>query len=99
MNQHIGSDFDDFLQEEDILEEVQAAALKKVIVCYLEQERKKMKLTKVEMAKRMKTSRPQLDRLLDVNGHYAVTLTSLTRAASALGKKISINLEDQKIEA
>ena len=93
MNPHIGSDFDDFLQEEGISEEVEAAAIKKVIACMITQAMDEAHLSKSEMARRMKTSRTQLDRLLDP-GFHSVTLTTLTRAASAMGKKISISFVD-----
>ena len=93
MNQHIGSDFDDFLQEEGILAEVETAAIKKVIACMIAQAMAEAHINKSEMARRMNTSRPQLDRLLDPNCH-AITLTTLSKAAAAVGKKISISLED-----
>jgi len=93
MNPHIGSDFDDFLEEEGILEEVEAAAIKKVIACMIAQTMAEANITKTEMAKRMDTSRTQLDRLLNPNCH-SVTLITLTKAASAVGKRISISLED-----
>lgn len=93
MNPHIGSDFDDFLEEEGILEEVEAAAIKKVIACMIAQTMEEAHISKTEMAKRMNTSRTQLDRLLNPNCH-SVTLATLTKAAAAVGKKISISLED-----
>ncbi len=93
MNPHIGSDFDDFLEEEGILEEVEAAAIKKVIACMIAQTMEETHISKTEMAKRMNTSRTQLDRLLNPNCH-SVTLATLTKAAAAVGKKISISLED-----
>lgn len=92
-NNFIGSDFDDFLEEEGILEEVEAAAIKKVIACMIAQTMAEANITKTEMAKRMDTSRTQLDRLLNPNCH-SVTLSTLTKAASAVGKRISISLED-----
>jgi len=93
MNQHIGSDFDDFLQEQGIFEEVEAAAIKKVIACMIAQAMADAHISKSAMAKRMKTSRTQLDRLLDPDCH-SVTLATLTKAAAAIGKKISISFED-----
>jgi len=93
MNPHIGSDLDDFLEEEGILEEVEAAAIKKVIACMIAQTMEEAHISKTEMAKRMNTSRTQLDRLLNPNCH-SVTLATLTKAAAAVGKKISISLED-----
>ncbi len=88
---HIGSKFDDFLREENILEEAQAAAIKRVISYQIEQEMKRKKLSKTEMANRMKTSRAALERLLDPD-NASITLFTLERAASALGKKLKIDL-------
>ena len=88
---HIGSNFDDFLRKEKILEDAQAAAIKRVIAYQIEQEMKRHKLTKTEMASRMKTSRAALERLLDPT-NASVTLFTLERAASALGKKLKVEL-------
>ena len=88
---HIGSNFDDFLKEEKIYEQVQAAAIKRVIAYQIAEEMKKKNLTKTEMASRMKTSRAALDRLLDPE-NASITLITLERAASALGKKLSVQL-------
>ena len=89
-NSYIGSDFDDFLDQEGILDEVEALAIKKVIASMVEQAMGEAHLTKTEMARRMGTSRSQLDRLLDPTC-ASVTLTTVTKAAKALGKKVSIN--------
>ena len=88
---HIGSNFDDFLKEEKIYEQVQAAAIKRVIAYQIAEEMKKKNLTKTEMANRMKTSRAALERLLDPE-NASITLITLERAASALGKKLKIQL-------
>jgi hypothetical protein len=88
---HLGSKFDDFLQEEDLLEEVQAAAIKRVVAYQIAEEMKLKNLTKTEMASRMKTSRAALERLLDPN-NASITLFTLERAASALGKKLKVEL-------
>lgn len=88
---HIGSKFDDFLKEEKLLEQVQAAAIKRVIAFQIEREMKLKKLTKTEMASRMKTSRAALERLLDPD-NASVTLFTLERAASALGKKLKVEM-------
>jgi hypothetical protein len=88
---HIGSKFDDFLKEENLLEQVQAAAIKRVIAFQIEQEMKLKKLTKTEMASRMKTSRAALERLLDPD-NASITLITLERAAAALGKKLKVEL-------
>ena len=88
---HIGSNFDDFLKEEKIYEQTQAAAIKRVVAYQIAEEMKKRKLTKTEMASRMKTSRAALERLLDPE-NASITLFTLERAASALGKKLTVQL-------
>ncbi len=88
---HAGSNFDDFLKEEKIYEQVQAAAIKRVIAYQITEEMKKKNLTKTEMASRMKTSRAALERLLDPE-NASITLITLERAASALGKKLTVQL-------
>lgn len=88
---HVGSDFDDFLKEEGIYEEVQAVAIKRVIAYQIAEEMKKKKLSKTEMASRMKTSRAALERLLDPE-NASITLISLERAAAAVGKKLKVQL-------
>ncbi len=88
---HIGSNFDDFLKEENLYEQVQAATIKRVIAYQIAEEMKKKNLTKTEMASRMKTSRAALERLLDPE-NASITLITLERAASALGKKLTVQL-------
>ncbi|MEI6083689.1 MAG: helix-turn-helix domain-containing protein [Verrucomicrobiota bacterium] len=90
-NKHIGSDFDDFLRAEGMLEEIEAAALKKIVAWQLEEALRKTSVTKTEMAKRMKTSRAAVDRLLDAT-NPSVTLITLQKAARALGRKLKIEL-------
>ncbi|WP_456425016.1 helix-turn-helix domain-containing protein [Rhodocaloribacter sp.] len=91
MNEHVGSDFDDFLAEEGLLAEVEAAALKRVIAYQVEELMKRQRLTKTEMARRMQTSRASLNRLLDPS-NPSITLQTLERAAAALGKRLRIEL-------
>lgn len=98
MNECIGSDFDDFLKEEGMFEEVEAAAIKKVIACMIEQEMRKQQLSKTAMAKHIHTSRSQLDRILDPNNH-AITLETIIKAAKSVGKKITINFEDDVLRS
>ena len=87
----IGGLVEDWLKEEGIYEEATTAAIKRVLAWQLEQAMKEGKLTKTAMAKRMETSRPQLDRLLDPeNGN--VTLDTLTKAAAAVGRKVRLEL-------
>jgi antitoxin HicB len=88
---NIGSSFDDFLQEESLLESSTAVALKRVIAWQIDQEMNAQKLTKTELAKRMHTSREALNRLLDEND-TSLTLTTLASAAAALGKKVNLQL-------
>lgn len=90
-NPHVGSNFDDFLQEEGLLDEVQAIAVKRILAYQLEYGMKAKQLTKTAMAKRMGTTRAQLDRLLDPDNPSA-TLATLVKAANALGKRVKISL-------
>lgn len=90
-NKHIGSSLDAFLKEEGMLEEARALAVKETIAWQVEQAMKKEKLTKMQMAKRMRTSRAALDRLLDP-GSTSVTLQTLTKAAKAVGKELRVEL-------
>jgi DNA-binding Xre family transcriptional regulator len=92
-NSHIGSDFDDFLREEGIFEEIEARAIKKVIAAMIEQTMAEKHVTKTEMARRMATSRGQLNRLLDP-ANPSVTLATLAKAARAVGKRMSISFDD-----
>ncbi len=87
----IGSSFDDFLKEEGIYDEVETTAIKRVIAWQLEKAMKTKRVTKAQMARRMKTSRSQLDRLLDP-GQGGVTLETLARAAHVLGRHIRLEL-------
>jgi DNA-binding Xre family transcriptional regulator len=84
--QYLGSNFDDFLAEEGLLAEAEAVAIKRVIAFQIAQLMKEKKLSKTAMAKRMKTSRAALDRLLDPA--KSTTLQTLERAALALGKRL-----------
>jgi hypothetical protein len=92
-NPHHGSTFEAYLKEEGVLEEITARAVKRVLAWQIGQAMKKRHLTKSAMAARMKTSRSQLERLLDP-ANDAVSLESLVRAASAVGKRLRIELED-----
>src|ERR1700683_1211057 len=92
---HSGSSFDSFLEEEGIREEVEAVAIKRVLAWQLEQEMKRQQKTKQAMAKQLRTSRSQLDRLLDPR-NASVTLDTITRAARALGKRVIIRVTDAK---
>lgn len=86
-----GSMLDEFLAEEGVLEEATERAVKSVLAWQIRQEMATRNLTKAAMARRMQTSRAQLDRLLDPeNG--SVTLQTLHRAASILGKRLRVEL-------
>ena len=87
--EHIGSRFDDFLADEAMLEQATAVAIKRVIAWQIAQEMRVQQLTKTALAKKMRTSRAALNRLLDEND-ASLTLTTLVSAAAALGKKIDL---------
>ena len=89
--EHLGSELDDFLREENLLEAAEATATKRMIAFQIAKEMKRRRLTKSEMASLMRTSRPALERLLDPT-NPSVTLSTLERAASALGKKLKVEL-------
>ena len=92
---HSGSTFDSFLEEEEIREEVEAVAIKRVLAWQLERAMQEQQKTKQAMAKQLHTSRSQLDRLLDPQ-NVSVTLDTITRAARALGKRVIIRVADVK---
>lgn len=87
---HMGSSIDDFLKEESIFEEAQAQAVKEVVAWQLGQAMKKRKISKARMAALLKTSRTQIDRLLDPKND--ITLSSLQRAAAMVGRRVVIDL-------
>ena len=87
----IGSSHDDDLKEEGIYEEVTARAIKRVIARQLDALMREQGLTKSALAKRMHTSRAQLDRLLDPENE-SVTLATLTRAARVVGRQLRMEL-------
>jgi antitoxin HicB len=88
-----GSSFESFLDEEGILDEVDEAAVKRVIAWQVEREMTARKLNKSQLARRMDTSRTQVDRLLDPD-NTSVTLHTLYRAAEVLGKRLRVSLEE-----
>ncbi len=87
----IGSSFDDFLEEEGIREEVEGAAQKRVLAWQIKQAMAESGMTKVEMARRMETSRSQLDRLLDP-ANDRVQLDTLVKAAHAIGRELKVEI-------
>ncbi len=86
---YMGSNFDDFLREEQLLNSAETTAVKRVIAFQIAREMKRRNLTKTTMAMRMKTSRAGLERLLNPDNR-SVTLLTLERAAAVLGKKLRI---------
>jgi hypothetical protein len=90
-NSHVGSSFESWLDQEDIREEVTAAAIKSVFSRQLVNEMKKKKITKPRMAELMKTSRAQIDRLLDPDNGSA-TIECLQRAARIVGRELRLQL-------
>ena len=87
----IGSSFDDFLREEGVYEETTERAIKRVLARQIEAAMQENKLTKTAMAKAMKTSRQALDRLWDPTNE-SVTLSTLARAAKAVGRELRVEL-------
>ncbi len=87
---HLGSSIDDFLKNEAIFEEAQAQAVKEVISWQLAEAMKKKKISKARLAALLKTSRSQVDRLLDPKND--ITLSSLQRAAAILGRRVMVEL-------
>jgi antitoxin HicB len=90
-NKRIGSSFEDFLHEEGIHEDATSQAIKRVLAWQIEQGMAAQKLSKNAMAKRMKTSRSQIDRLLDPKNDK-VQLDTIQRAAAAIGRKLHVEL-------
>ena len=90
-NLHIAESFDSFLREEGINESVRTTAIKRVLAMQLEEAMKQHKLIRIEMARRMRTSRVQLDRLLDPDND-SVTLATLRRAAAIVGREVRLEL-------
>jgi antitoxin HicB len=87
---NLGSNIDDFLKEEGIFEEAQAQAIKEVVAWQLAEAMKKRKISKARMAVLLKTSRAQVDRIL--NPKKDITLSSLQRAAALVGRRVMIEL-------
>lgn len=94
-NPHEGSNFDDFLKNEGMFEEVQARALKRALSEQIEESMKAANISKVKMAELMATSRSQLDRVLDPD-YISVQLDTLMKAARAVGKTVEIKIQNVK---
>lgn len=90
-HRHIGSSFDQFLKEEGLHDAAHAHAVKRVLAWQIAEAMKAEGLSKTDMARRMATSRAQLDRLLDPDNDK-VRLDTLQRAAAALGRSLRLEL-------
>jgi predicted XRE-type DNA-binding protein len=88
---HLGSKFDDFLEQEDILEECRAAAIKFKIAHEMRKAMAQRNMSKAEMARRLKTSRTGIERLLDP-ANTSITLNTMAKVAHLLGKRIDFAL-------
>ena len=88
--ENLGSSIEDFLKEEDTLQEAQAQAIKEVVAWQLAEAMKTRNISKNKMAVLLKTSRSQVDRLLDPQND--ITLGSLQRAAAVVGCRVNIEL-------
>lgn len=91
MNPYSGSSFDDFLEEEGILEEVSAKAKKRLLALQIDDAMQTTELSKTKLAEKMNTDLAQLERLLDPD-NVSITLESLDRLARAVGKQLRIEL-------
>jgi predicted XRE-type DNA-binding protein len=87
---NLGSTIDSFLKEENIFEEAQARAIKEVVAWQLAKAMKKKKISKSQLAELLKTSRSQVDRILDPKRD--ITLSSLQRAAALVGRRVQVEL-------
>ena len=90
-HRNVGSDFEDFLAEEGRLQESTALAVKRVLAWQIEREMKKTHVSQAELARRMRTSRAVVHRLLDATDP-SVTLATISRAATALGCSVRLRL-------
>lgn len=91
VNPHVGSNFDDFLEEENLLASAQICAIKRVIAHLLQKKIDDHEITKTELAKQLDTSRAALDRILDPE-NVSITLSNLARAADYTGKHFEISI-------
>ena len=91
VNPHVGSDFEDFLAEEGQLEASTAVAVKRVLAWQLERAMAEGRVSQAELARRMKTSRAVIHRLLDASDP-SVTLSTISKAAAALGRSVRLQL-------
>lgn len=97
-NPHVGSNFEDFLAAEGQLESATAVAIKRVLAWQIAQAMKAERVSQAELARRMKTSRAVIHRLLDADDS-SVTLSTITRAAAALGRSVRVQLGASRARA
>ena len=90
-NRHMGSDFAEFLSEQGLLDDAESVAAKRVIAFQIAREMERADISHSELARRMKTSRSAVERLLDP-ANPSVTLSTLERAAGAVGKRLRVQL-------
>jgi predicted XRE-type DNA-binding protein len=90
-NKHIGSDFDEFLRDDGLLDDAESVAAKRVIAFQIAREMERANISQAELARRMHTSRSSVERLLDP-ANPSVTLATLERAASAIGRRLTVQL-------
>lgn len=90
-NKYVGSSFDDFLKEEELLVETEATAAKRVLAYQIQKEMTEQRISKSDLARRMHSSRSSLERLLDPE-NPSVTLLTLENVAIALGKRLKIQI-------
>jgi antitoxin HicB len=91
MSKHIGTKFDDFLKEENIFDETEAVAIKRVLAYQFTKELEKKHLSKTKVAHELQTSRAAIDRVLDP-ANTSITLKTIVRVAHILGKKVKLSL-------
>lgn len=97
-NKHIGSSFEDFLRQDGSYDEATSHAIKRVIAWQLSEAMKSKNISRTEMARRLKTSRTQVARLLDPENNSA-QLDSIQKAAAIVGKRLTITIEDLPVPA
>jgi len=90
---HSGSSFDSFLAEEGLLDDAEVVAVKRVLAWQLQKAMEREQVTKKSMAERLRTSRTQVDRLLNPN-YVGVTLETVAKAARAVGKRVRVEIVD-----
>jgi antitoxin HicB len=90
MSKHIGSKFDDFLKEEELFDEAEAVSIKRLIAYQVQTTLGKKRLTKVALAKQMRTSRAEIDRILDP-ANTSITLKTILKLSRVLGRKLAVS--------